>query len=74
MSTLSLTLEATRPLRHHGLLRLLGEIGRMFASIAAAQQAAADYEQLSNHTDAQLANEGLSREDVARVVYERHFK
>jgi len=74
MSTLSLTLEATRPLRYHVVLRLLSEIGRMFASIAAAHQAAADYEKLNSHTDAQLANEGLSRDEVARVVYERHFK
>jgi hypothetical protein len=73
MSTLSLTLAANRPLRYRAGFRLLNEIGRMFASIAAAQRAAADYRQLSSHTDVQLANEGMTREDVARVVYERHF-
>jgi len=73
MSTLSLTLAANRPLRSHGVFRLINEIGRMFASIAAAQRAASDYDELSSHTDAQLANEGMSRADVARVVYERHF-
>ena len=73
MSTLSLTLAATRPVRYVAPVRFLHEIGRFFASMAAAQQATADYERMNNRTDAQLSNDGMRRADVARVVFERHF-
>jgi len=73
MSTLSLTLAATRPIRYYAPVRMLREIGRFFASIAAAQQATVDYERMNNRTDTQLSTEGMRRADVARVVFERHF-
>lgn len=73
MSTLSLTLAATRPLRYYAPIRALREVSRFFSSIAAAQQATEDYERMNNRTDTQLANEGMRRADVARVVFERHF-
>lgn len=57
-----------------GLGRFLSNIGRAFGSIAAAQRATADYEQMNNRTDAELAAKGLHRSDVSREVFERHFK
>jgi predicted TIM-barrel enzyme len=73
MTTLSLTLSATRPIRFYGPIRVLRDLGRFFTSIAAAQQATVDFERMNNRTDAQLSNEGMHRADVARVVFERHF-
>jgi len=71
------TLSLTRPHFDFDLiraLRALGQkVGRFFGSIAAAQQAASDYQRMSNRTDAQLGADGLRRADVARVVFERHY-
>jgi len=73
MTTLNLTL----PVFDFGLIRALRtvgrNIGRFFGSIAAAQQAASDFERINARTDAQLAAGGLRRTDIARVVFERHF-
>jgi hypothetical protein len=63
----------TRPNFGFGIVRTLGNIGQLFVSIAAAQQAAADYERMSNRTDAELASKGLRREGISRVVYEHYF-
>jgi hypothetical protein len=57
-----------------GIGRLLTNIGRVFGSIAAAQDAAAEYERMNNRTDAELAAKGLHRSDVSRAIFELHFK
>jgi hypothetical protein len=71
------TLNLTRPVFDLDLirsLRALGRnIGRFFGSIAAAQQAASDYQRMSNRTDAQLAADGIGRADIARLVFERNY-
>ena len=56
-----------------GIVRTLSNIGNLFVSIAAAQQATSDFEQLNNRTDAQLSAQGLRRSDLSRVVFDRHF-
>jgi len=56
-----------------GITRILSNLGRFFATIAAAQQAAAGFERLNNRTDAALAAKGLRRTDVSRIVFEQHF-
>ena len=48
-------------------------IGRIIGSIAAGQRAADDFRRLNARTDAQLAVDSISRADVARIVFERHF-
>ncbi len=71
------TLNLTRPVFDFGLIRALRaigrNIGRIFGSIAAAQQAANDFRRMNARTDAQLAADGIGRADVARVVFERYF-
>ncbi len=71
------TLSLTRPVPDLGLvatLRIIGRnIGRVAGSIAAGQRAAVDYRRLNSRTDAQLAADSISRADVARIVFERHF-
>ena len=57
-----------------GTLRTIARnIGRIFGSIAAGQRAADDFQRLNASTDAQLAADSISRADVARIVFERHF-
>ena len=71
------TLNLTRPVLDFGLvltLRTIGRnIGRIFGSITAAQRAADDFQRINARTDAQLAADGISRADVARIVFEQHF-
>ena len=67
------TLTLTRSVTDLGIVRMLTHIGHVFASIAAAQQATAEFERMNARTDAQLAAQGLQRSDVSRVVFERHF-
>lgn len=67
------TLTLSRPKFELGIVRTLGNIGNLFVSIAAAQQAAADFERMNNRTDAELAAKGLRRSEVSRAVFERHF-
>ena len=67
------TLSLTRPVLDFGLIRMVRNIGRSFGSIAAAQQAADDFQRINARTDAQLAADSISRADVARIVFERHF-
>ena len=55
-------------------LRTIGRnIGRVAGSMAAGQRAASDYRRLNSRTDAQTAADSISRADVARIVFERHF-
>ncbi len=71
------TLSPTRPVFDFGLiltLRTIGRnIGRLIDSIAAGQRAADDFQRINARTDAQLAADSISRADVARIVFERHF-
>ena len=71
------TLSLTRPVPGPGLvatLRTIGRsIGRVVGSIAAGQRAAGDYRRMNSRTDAQLAADSISRAEVARIVFERHF-
>ena len=71
------TLSLTRPVLDPGLipaLRTIGRnLGRLFGSIAAAQRAADDFQRINARTDAQLAADGISRAEAARIVFERHF-
>ena len=71
------TLNLTRPVFDLDLIRALRALGRnfsrFFGSIAAAQQAASDYQRMSNRTDAQLAADGIGRADIARLVFERNY-
>ena len=47
--------------------------GRLWRALAAAHAAGRDYERLAGRTDAALAREGLTREGVARAIFEKHF-
>ena len=67
------TLSLTRPALDFGLIRMVGNIGRVFGSIAAAQRAADEFERINAGTDARLAADGIARAEVARIVFERHF-
>ncbi len=67
------TLSLTRPVFDFGLIRALRAIGRLFGSIAAAQRAGDEFRRISVRTDAQLAADSISRAEVARIVFERHF-
>ena len=67
------SLAATRPVFGVGLIQMARNIGRIFGSIAAAQRAADDFQRMNARTDAQLAADSISRADVARIVFERHF-
>ncbi len=67
------TLSLTRPVFDFALTPMLRNIGRIFGSIAAGQRAADDFQRLNARTDAQLAAGSISRADVARIVFERHF-
>ena len=67
------TLSLTRPDFDFGLIPMARNIGRFFGSIAAAQRAADDFQRINARTDAQLAADSISRADVARIVFERHF-
>ena len=71
------TLSLTRPVPDLGLVATLRTIGRnighIFRSIAAGQRAASDYRRLNSRTEAQLAAESISRAEIARIVFERHF-
>ncbi len=71
------TLSLTRPVFDFGLIRALRasgrNLGRIIGSIAAAQRAADDFQRMNARTDAQLAADSISRADVARIVFERHF-
>ncbi len=67
------SLSLTRPVLDFGLIRMIRTLGRIFGSIAAAQRAADDFQRINARTDAQLAADSISRADVARIVFERHF-
>jgi hypothetical protein len=67
------TLSLTRPVFDFALTPMLRNIGRFFGSIAAGQRAADDFRRLNARTDAQLAADSISRADVSRIVFERHF-
>ncbi|MHA1108719.1 MAG: hypothetical protein ACTSQV_06345 [Alphaproteobacteria bacterium] len=70
-------LTLTHPVLGFGLIpmvRTIGQnLGRIVGSIAAAQRAADDFRRINARTDAQLAADSISRADVARIVFERHF-
>ena len=53
--------------------RLFANLERAFASLAAAQRAAHEYERLSGRSDASLAADGLTRAHIARVVFEHYI-
>ncbi|MBY8975394.1 hypothetical protein KHP62_06230 [Rhodobacteraceae bacterium NNCM2] len=44
-----------------------------FSAIPSAFAATEDYRRLEGMTDAQLAEKGLKRSDLAREIYKRHF-
>ncbi len=67
------TLNLTRPIFGFNLIQDLKNLGNIFGGFTTAQSAANDYERLSARSDAQLAADGLSRADIARAVFERHF-
>lgn len=47
---------------------------RKFAlAISAGSRAASEYKRLDRMTNAQLAREGLTREEIGRAVFQRHF-
>jgi len=55
------------------LTRIAHEVARIFGSIAAGQRAANEFDRMNNQTDAQLAASGMTRADVARQVFEKHY-
>ncbi|MHA1529107.1 MAG: hypothetical protein ACTSVG_08800 [Alphaproteobacteria bacterium] len=71
------TLSLSHPVLDFGLIRMVrniaGNLGRIFGSIAAAHRAADDFRRINARTDAQLAADSISRANVARIVFERHF-
>ncbi|MFQ5566398.1 MAG: hypothetical protein ACE5EU_08550 [Paracoccaceae bacterium] len=67
------TLHLTRPVFDFSLTAMVRKIGRIVDSIAAGQRAADDFRRLNARTDAQLAADSISRADIARIVFERHF-
>lgn len=52
---------------------LPGMILGFFDSLGAAHRTAAEYQRLSAKSDAALERAGLSRTDIARAAFERHF-
>lgn len=46
----------------------------IFAALPNAIAATEDYRRLESQTDKQLSDKGLSRTDLPRIVYDRHFK
>ena len=42
-------------------------------AISAGSRAAAEFKRLDRMNDAQLAREGLTRDEIGRAVFERHF-
>ncbi len=77
MSILTLTRPAAEiaPLRAvaGAIGRGIVGLGRVLASIRAAQKAAADYERLSGRGDSHLGLTSLTRANAARLVFERHY-
>lgn len=49
-------------------------LSRLFAALNAALDAHHDYQRLQVLSDRQLAAQGLSREDVPQLVFDRHFR
>lgn len=73
MTVLALTRPVVAFAPFRAILKALGGIGRVFASIAAAQRAVEDHKRLSAMTDTQLGLAGLTRAGAARMVFDRHF-
>lgn len=53
---------------------LASAISRAVSAIAAGSRASSDWRRLSAMTDAALAREGLTRDRIARAVFERNFR
>ena len=64
---------AIRPVFGVALTPAVRNIDRVVGSMAAGQRAADDFQRINARTDAQLAADSISRADVARIVFERHF-
>ena len=64
---------AIRPVFDFALTPTVRNLGRIFRSIAAAQRGADDFQRINARADAQLAADSISRAEVARIVFERHF-
>jgi hypothetical protein len=53
---------------------ILASIMTAFGSVAAAHRATMDFRSLESQTDAQLAAQGITRADLSRVLFDRHFR
>lgn len=49
-------------------------LSALFGAFPTALEAAAEYRRLSGMTDAQLARRGLTRTDLAGVVFDGHYR
>ena len=63
--TLPATAAATAP---------FATLSRAFSALGAALDAHHDYQRLQILSDRQLAAQGLMREDVPQLVFDRHFR
>ncbi|MEM6933167.1 MAG: hypothetical protein AAF526_06200 [Pseudomonadota bacterium] len=57
-----------------GLIELAGAILGAFAALPNAFAATDEYRRLDAMTDDQLARLGLKRHELARIVYDHHFR
>lgn len=56
------------------LLAPLENMSGFFTAIRKAYEAAYDFERLNSQTDAALKRQGLTRQDLPRVLMQRHFE
>lgn len=68
-----MTTETIRGAGSHEFGELTRAISRAVAAITAGARASHDWRRMNALTDAALAREGLTRENIARAVLERHF-
>lgn len=52
---------------------LTNGLHQLALSVAAGARAASEFKRLDRMNDAQLAREGLTREEIGRAVFQRHF-
>lgn len=53
--------------------RSLGEINEILGNLPIGIAARTEFERLARRTDAALAEEGVTREEAARRIYQRYF-
>ena len=64
-----LTLRAGRP-----LVRIPESVTTLFAALAAALAASREFQRLQALSDRQLAERGLVREDLPRLIFDHHLR